>query len=123
MISLVYVFVGGGLGSVCRFGLSQWLNKADNYLPYGTFIANLISCLILGFLMGIALKNGLDSRSKLLLMTGFCGGFSTFSTFSGELFSMMQNGQIVEAMTYTIASLVLCTLCLMGAYFLAQQLN
>lgn len=119
----VYVFLGGGIGSTCRYVLANWLNKANNFLPYGTFLANLFSCIVLGFLIGLALKQGIDDRVKLLLMTGFCGGFSTFSTFSAELLTMFQEGNMIAATAYVVLSLCICTLCLMGAFIFAQNLN
>ena len=71
MSSLFYVFIGGGLGSLCRYGIGQAWDSSHFYL--GTFLANVISCLILGFLIGMSSESLLKSPHRLLLMTGFCG--------------------------------------------------
>ncbi len=94
------VFIGGGLGSLCRFGIARLLQSFSliSVFPWATFLANAISCVILGFLVGYSLKDGLSSSAKLLFITGFCGGFSTFSTFSNETYQLFQNGELGYAL-------------------------
>lgn len=104
-MAYVWVFVGGGLGSLCRFGLSQWLNRSGGY-PWGTLLANGLACIILGILVGWASKNSLSVETRLLLMTGFCGGFSTFSTFSNELVQMLRQADYFSAFSYLMLSLI-----------------
>ena len=99
-----WVFVGGGIGSLCRFGLGQWLNRSGEY-PWGTLLANGLACIILGVLVGWASKQSLSVEMRLLLMTGFCGGFSTFSTFSNELVQMLRQADYLSAFTYLMMSL------------------
>lgn len=101
------VFVGGGLGSICRFWVGDLLKKYSVPFPSGTFAANLISCIILGALIEMTLKQQLSNNQKLLLLTGFCGGFSTFSTFSSEIFQLLQSGKTTLALTYASLSLLL----------------
>jgi len=84
MLNFFWVFLGGGLGSICRYGISKLLSGNHFDFPLATLLANIISCIILGYLFGVTLKAGLTNQAKLLWMTGFCGGFSTFSTFSLE---------------------------------------
>ena len=106
------VFIGGGLGSVLRYALGR-LNQHDTlgwFAFAGTFLANMLSCLILGALISYDGKNGIDSSSKLLLLTGFCGGFSTFSTFSYEILQYLQRGQTTLGILYLIGSIVLSLL-------------
>jgi len=80
---LLLVFLGGGFGSVLRFIIGKWLNNSENGMPYGTFAANIIGSLLIGVILGLAAKNETLSQSQtLLLATGFCGGFTTFSTFA-----------------------------------------
>lgn len=104
-MSYVWVFIGGGLGSLCRFGLSQWLNRPFSY-PWGTFLANGLSCILLGILVALVSKNALPIEYRLLLITGFCGGFSTFSTFSNELVQFIRHGEWTMAMFYMTGSLL-----------------
>lgn len=104
-MSYLWVFIGGGLGSLCRFGLSQWLNRPIAY-PYGTLLANGLSCILLGFLVGLVSRNLLPIEYRLLLITGFCGGFSTFSTFSNELVQLTKQGEWSMAMIYLFVSLL-----------------
>lgn len=105
-MSFVLIFIGGGLGSLCRYALAVWLSEWDYYFPTGTFTANLVSCLFLGFLLGLQLKNPMPDLYRVFLFTGFCGGFSTFSTFSSETFFLLEEGQYYQAMGYVALSLI-----------------
>ncbi len=107
-MQFIYVFLGGGFGAMSRYGISKVIS--DQYFPYATLIANIISCVILGYLLGLTMQKSLDSKMQLLLMTGFCGGFSTFSTFSAETFNLIENNQFSLALLYVGASLLICIL-------------
>ena len=105
MKQLLFVFVGGGFGSVLRFVIAKWLNNTENGLPYGTFAANIIGSLLIGIILGLAAKNETLSQSQtLLLATGFCGGFTTFSTFARENVQFFKSGEPLHALTYVLAS-------------------
>lgn len=107
MKQLLLVFVGGGFGSVLRFVIGKWLNNSENGIPYGTFAANIIGSLLIGIILGLAAKNETLSQSQtLLLATGFCGGFTTFSTFAYENHVFLKSGDFTSFALYTIASFV-----------------
>ncbi len=108
----VLVFLGGGLGSICRYGLAHLLQVHKLTFPLATLLANALSCIILGLLVGLSLRGQVSETYKFLLMTGFCGGFSTFSTFSNETFSLLQSGHLGLALLNIGGSLLLCLLCI-----------
>lgn len=112
-MNFILVFIGGGLGSICRYGISVLLKNQGYIFPWATFLANALSCIVLGFLVGWTLKNGNQSDiQKYLLMTGFCGGFSTFSTFTNETFQLFQSGNLMYAFGNILLSLVICLGCI-----------
>ena len=92
---LLAVFIGGGTGSVARWFLSMRFNPMHHAIPLGTLTANLIGAFIIG--VGLAWFNRMthiDPMWKLLITTGFCGGLTTFSTFSAEVVFLLQDGRI-----------------------------
>lgn len=99
MQSYIFVGLGGMLGSILRFAVSSYYQKA----PLGTFIVNILGCLLIGYLSARIENVGL----KLLLLTGFLGGFTTFSTFGLETFQMLKDGDFLRAALYVSASVVL----------------
>src|SRR5688572_4890789 len=110
MRDLIYVFIGGGLGSLSRYALGRWITSLHNYpFPYATLVVNILACLILGFLIGLADHRQLLSPAlRLLFMVGFCGCFSTFSAFSSETVTLFHSGNYFNGLAYIAASLVLC---------------
>jgi CrcB protein len=118
----ILVFLGGGLGSVFRFAISKWVGTLHtHYFPFGTLAANVIACFALGVILGIAETRHLLSQSSKIFWTfGFCGGFSTFSTFSGETISLMQSGFTIASILYIGFSLVLCLAATMAGLYLFQ---
>ena len=107
-----YVFLGGGLGAVLRYGISVLTYKSNGGFPTATFIANLCACLLLSLAI-FGLKD-IDPKLKFFIGTGICGGLSTFSTFSLETFDLIQNGQYGICTIYILLSLVCCLLIFFG---------
>lgn len=110
MTDYFWIFLGGGLGSMSRFGLGSLLNKTlGEDFPYATFGSNLLSSIILGVLVGFLFIHPQSNNSlRLLVGVGFCGGFSTFSTFTLENFELLQSGYEGTAFLYTAISVVIC---------------
>lgn len=105
MKSLILVFLGGGLGSTFRFIIGKYLNNNPSGIPYGTFAANILGSLLIGVILGFASKNTVVTQNHILfLATGFCGGFTTFSTFSYENHLFLKSGDFIGFALYTILS-------------------
>lgn len=118
---VLLVFVGGGIGSVLRFILGRFLNNAENGIPYGTFAANILGSLLIGIILGLAVKQQTLSENQILfLATGFCGGFTTFSTFAYENHVFLKSGDFMSFAVYTIASFVVGFLAVFGGIYLVK---
>ena len=107
MKQLLLVFLGGGFGSSLRYFISKYLNDSQLGVPYGTFFVNILGSLIIGFLLGLAFKyKSISNETMLLLATGFCGGFTTFSAFAYENYIYFRSGDYLSLGLYTTLSLV-----------------
>lgn len=108
MKAVLLVFLGGGAGSVLRYGLGRWLNDHSSGLPLGTFAANILGSLVIGIILGMAARNGnLSDNTLLLVATGFCGGFTTFSTFAYENHVFLRDGNLGLFALYATGSFIL----------------
>ena len=121
MKQLLLVFIGGGFGSALRFLFGKYLNNVQTGIPYGTFAANILGSLLIGIILGLAAKNTVLSQSHtLLLATGFCGGFTTFSTFAYENHVFLKSGDFMSFALYTISSFALGFLAVFLGMFLVK---
>ena len=101
------VFLGGGVGSIGRYWLNLLIiNRWQSAFPLGTFTVNLVGCFLIGLLAGIAEKMSPHPYATLLLITGFCGGFTTFSSFSLENNLLAKNSDYLVSLVYTSMSLL-----------------
>lgn len=107
--AFLIVFLGGGIGSALRYLASVLTNKyVQSSFPWATFLVNVVGCLIVGILAGLIIKQQLTNPDlKLLFITGFCGGFTTFSAFALENIKLFQSGNTFLALLYIALSVIL----------------
>ena len=106
MKPFLLVFLGGGVGSMARYAFSIWFAVSPvKGFPWPTFLANAVSCLVLGVVLKkMSLIHPHETLGHWLLITGFCGGFSTFSTFSFEVLTLLRSGMPSIAFSYILMS-------------------
>lgn len=116
------IALGGGLGSTLRYFTSIFVSRywSSNF-PLATFIVNSVGCLLIGFIIGLLEKNQLsDSRLKWFLVTGICGGLTTFSTFGMENYNLFQNNNSLLAFVYIATSIIIGLLAIWFGLFLSK---
>lgn len=103
---LLIIGSGGFLGSISRFLLSRYVqHQALSSFPYGTMVVNLLGCFLIGLIFGIAERgNFMNAEVRMFLTVGFCGGFTTFSTFANENIALLKDGNILYFALYTFIS-------------------
>lgn len=118
------VFIGGGIGSALRFLITLFSRKIFVHSVYGTLTCNLVGCFLIGVTAVLfTQKTGIFSYiPKPLVVTGFLGGLTTFSTFNLEAFSMLSEGRIFQGVLYIFASVLLGLLCTYAGFRLAGGL-
>ncbi|MCI0921926.1 fluoride efflux transporter CrcB [Sphingobacterium rhinopitheci] len=119
MNRIVFVFLGGGIGSICRHFISlAFTNLSYIKFPIATFITNVVGCFIIGLLVG---KLNLSNKLNLLLVTGFCGGFTTFSTFSKESLTLIVHNEVFLALFYMATSVAIGILLVRAGYAITSK--
>jgi fluoride exporter len=122
MTHLLYIAVFGALGSVARYGLGLWVRGLGVGFPYGTLLVNVIGCLVLGFVATLALENRVSEEVRLAIAVGFCGAFTTFSSFELEVMNALLEGRGWLAALYVVSSVLLGFLAVLAGRGLALML-
>ncbi|MBQ0074063.1 MAG: fluoride efflux transporter CrcB [Prevotella sp.] len=127
MKELLYIFVGGGIGSVFRYIVSMiWKHITlhpdyqDILFPWPTFLVNVLGCFIIGLFYHCSERWGLSPEMRLLLTTGLCGGFTTFSTFSYEGISLLTSGHYIVYGVYLFLSILFGLLAVLTPIYLIR---
>ena len=117
------IAIGAAVGGVSRFYLSAAVqHRMGSTFPWGTMLINITGSILLGFIMRYALSTpGVSVEARVLLTTGFCGGYTTFSTYSYETATLIEDGQFGRAGTYALASMLLALVGTFGGFALARE--
>jgi CrcB protein len=121
-VNLFLIAIGGAIGSVSRYLLSTVVLRATGSLfPAGTFVVNLIGCMVFGAVIGAAEQRFvLTPEARAFLLVGVLGGFTTFSSYTFESFTLMQDGQFLAAAGNIVGQMVVCLLGFWVAYVIAR---
>ncbi len=124
--TVLTVMAGGAVGTFSRYALALLAAPISRDLPLGTILINVVGSFIIGFFGTLTLADGrfpVSENLRLFVMIGFCGGFTTFSSFSLQTLDLMRSGAMVRAGINVVASVLLCVAAVAIGHFLAAQLN
>ncbi len=116
------VALGGALGSMARYALSTWIYQISSHkFPYATLTVNVLGSFVMGILFVVIVERAaLPQEMRSLLMIGFIGAFTTFSTFSLDALGLWQNGHLFMALIYILATVILCLIAISSAIWLTR---
>lgn len=120
--NMLWVFLGGGLGSALRYILSKSLNPMFTSVFTGTLTVNIIGSFMMGLLIGFESKALMQKPLFLFLTVGFCGGFTTFSAFASENLNLIKSGEYFHALAYTLISIFAGIISVALGFYIAKQL-
>ena len=121
MTNILLVGLGGGIGAVMRYAISQL--PYHGTFPLLTFITNLLGAILIGYIVASAAPKQLSTETVNFLKTGLCGGFTTFSTFSLEVYTLAAAAKYFQAGLYALLSVIFCLVGIMLGIYLAKQLK
>ncbi len=115
------VCIGSFFGGGARYLVSKAIETCVAVtFPWGTMAVNIVGCFFVGLLSGLSLAGNISPMTKLILVTGFCGGFTTFSTFMNETLLLERDGMLLSAILYTLASLFLGFMAVVAGYYVTK---
>lgn len=122
MKPILIIGLGGGLGSICRYLVQVGISRlATVAFPAGTFLVNITGCFVIGLLYGFSDKYAtLTTEWRLFLVTGICGGYTTFSSFSYESISLFRQGNYTYFILYTVLSVAVGLLATLGGMLIVK---
>jgi CrcB protein len=125
MFNYILVSAGAAFGGALRYGISTYIQKHISVIfPYGTLVVNIVGSFILGFVMFyLNEKELIGSEFRLFLTIGFCGGFTTFSTFSYETMKLFRDAEVGLAIYNVMLNVVLCLIGIYLAYLISKLLG
>jgi CrcB protein len=122
----VYVILGGAIGTFARYAISVLALPISRQLPWGTILINITGCALIGFFGTLTLAHGrypVSENVRLFVMTGICGGYTTFSAFSLQTLDLARNGAPTKALLNVVLSVVLCVAAVSLGHIWASALN
>ncbi len=123
MIKILIIGLGGFLGTICRYLLQEFINKIiTSPIPLGTLTTNILGSFFIGIIYALSEKNNIfSSELKVFLTVGFCGGFTTFSSFTYENLNLLKIGDFLNFFVYTSISIILGLLAVFGGVFIIKN--
>ncbi|MGN0522514.1 MAG: fluoride efflux transporter CrcB [Eubacterium sp.] len=121
MLNCIFVGLGGFIGAVMRYLIGLIPLKPNEIFPFKTLIINILGAFAIGIISAIAARRNINQNIVLILQTGVCGGFTTFSTFAYETSGLIKSGNTVIALIYIILSIVFCILAVFAAQAIVKH--
>ncbi|NPA46158.1 MAG: fluoride efflux transporter CrcB [Chlorobi bacterium] len=123
MTKLIWIFLGGGTGSLARYWLGVWLNRSEFLMPYGTFTANVLGSFLIGLSAGWMMsRNWIHTPLAYFLLIGFLGGFTTFSTFTFESLAFIRQNNWELFFAYFFSTLILGMFAVAFGFYISKLL-